>query len=377
MKIAMIGQRGIPVAYGGIDTCVENLSRHLAQRGHSVTVFCRRGYSEAKEYDVKGVRLKYLPCIRAKSLETLSHSLLSTICAVFGDYDVVHYHGLGSSVFSILPRIFSKRSVLTIHGLDWKAKKWNALGKLSLKFCGWASVRFPNQTIAVSKELAGYYRRRYKKIVHYVPNGAQPAGGFSSQPAHQAGDGHLFYLGRLAPQKGIHYLIEAFRGIDTDRKLIITGGSSYTDRYIRYIKNLATADKRVIFTGPLYGSEKEKVLSSAYLFILPSEIEGLSLSLLEAMAGGRCCLVSDIAENLEAIGSCGFSFRTKDTGDLKEKLEFLLARPDLVRETGRRAKLRAQEDYGWDKISEEVERLYMNKSGHFEEVKSKWKNLRS
>lgn len=369
MKIAMIGQRGIPAVYGGIDASVEQLSLRLANKGHDVTVFCRGKYYKRKDRDFMGVKLLLLPAVYTASLETPSHVLICSLYASLGDYDVVHFHGLASALFSFIPRLFLKKSVLTVQGLDYRASKWGIFARLILRFCEWASVRFPNQTIVVSKALSGHYRRRYKKIVRYVPNGAQAAGDFLSESAPFASlrtslapppaeNGHLLYLGRLAPQKGIHYLIEAFRGIDTDRKLIIAGGSSYTDRYMRYIKNLAEPDKRVIFTGPLYGAEKEKVLSGAYLFILPSEIEGLSLSLLEAMGYGKCCLVSDIPENLEAIGTAGVSFRAKDMPDLRARLEFLLSRPDLVQEAASGAKSRIKEFYDWEKIAGDVEKLY-------------------
>lgn len=361
MKIAMIGQRGIPASYGGIDTYVEELSRRLADKGHEVTVFCRSGYSDRKEKYFKGARLAYLPYIPTKHLETLSHSLLSSLYAVFKDYQIVHYHGLGSSAFSILPRIFSKKSVVTVQGLDWKARKWGVPARLFLKLCEWTSARFPDRTVVVSRTLLEHYGKKHKAKVHYIANGANTA----ANPPPIEGRGskdrrHILYLGRLAPQKGIHCLIEAFRNTTTDRRLIIVGRTSYTNEYIRHLKNIAGEDKRITFTGPLYGLQKEEILSNAYLFVLPSEIEGLSLSLLEAMGHKRCCLVSDIAENLEAIGSSGFSFRTKDRKDLKERLEYLLSNPDLVEDTGRRAQTRIREYYNWEKITDEMEKLYLN-----------------
>jgi len=352
MKIAMIGQRGIPAVYGGIDTSVERLSVSLAAKGHEVTVFCRRKFYPRKDKNFMGVNLIFLPAIYTKALETPSHSLFCSIRASLGDYDIVHFHGLGPALFSFLPKLFFKKSVVTIQGLDYSAEKWGSIAKLILKFCELISVIFADDIIVVSNVLEKYYRARYKRKVYYIPNGAQIE---SSAVKDRR---HLLYLGRLAPQKGIHYLIKAFKGIDTDRKLIITGGSSYTDRYIRYIKNLAAPDKRVIFTGPLYGAEKEKVLSGAYIFILPSEIEGLSLSLLEAMGHGCCCLVSDIPENLEAIGAAGVSFRAKDVPELRARLEFLLSRPDLVENTASLAKSRIKEFYDWGKIAGDIEKLY-------------------
>jgi glycosyltransferase involved in cell wall biosynthesis len=360
MKIAMIGQRSIPADYGGINTYVEELSQRLVDKGHEVTVFCRREYSGSKDENYKGVKLKYFPYIPTKHLETLSHSLLSSLYAVFNNYDIVHYHGLGSAIFSILPKIFWKKSVLTIQGLDWKAEKWGFPAKLFLKLCGRVSTGFPNRTVVVSKALYEYYSRKYKTEVYYIPNGANTASSQSAIENPELKDkGYLLYLGRFAPQKGIHYLIQAFKKINTDKRLVIAGGSSYTDKYIRHLRNLARPDRRIIFTGPLYGLQKEKVLSQAYLFILPSEIEGLSLALLEAMGHRRCCLVSDIPENLEAIDDSGFSFRAKDAADLKEKLEFLLSKPDLVEKTGQRSQARIQECYNWERISDEIEKLYI------------------
>ena len=324
-------------------------------------MLCRSGYSERKDEVFKGVRLEYLPYIPTKHLETLSHSLLSSLYAVFKDYQIIHYHGLGSSIFSVLPRIFSKKSVVTVQGLDWKARKWGIPARLFLKLCEWTSARFPDRTVVVSRTLLEYYSKKHKVKVRYIANGANTADNLQSAGARESEDRrHILYLGRLAPQKGVHYLIEAFRNIDTDRRLIITGRTSYTDKYIRRLKNMAGEDKRIIFTGPLYGLQKEEILSNAYLFVLPSEIEGLSISLLESMGHKRCCLVSDIAENMEAIGSSGFSFRTKDTKDLKERLEYLLSNPDLVEDAGGRARTRIREHYNWKKITDEMEKLYLN-----------------
>jgi len=363
MKIAMIGQRGLPATYGGIDTWVENVAFRLVEQGHEVTVFCRANYYKHRNKSFKGVRLKYLPCIPTKHLDTLSHSLISSIYAISGRYQIIHYHGLGSSLFAILPRLFFKKSILTVQGLDWRVEKWGIFAKFCLKICEWASAKFPERTVVVSKTLAEYYKRKYKKSVCYIPNGADVAE--NSTHAENAKGGYLLFLGRLMPNKGIHYLIEAFRKLKTHKKLVIAGGSSNTDGDIRHIRDLARTDGRIVFTGPLYGLQKEEALSNAYLFVFPSEVEGLSLSLLEAMGHRRCCLVSDIPENLEAIGEAGFSFKVKDTMSLREKLEFLLSNPDLVEKTGQRARARIQQCYNWKNISDEIEGLY---SGMFRAI---------
>lgn len=378
MKIAMIGQRGIPASYGGIDLHVEQLSLRLATRGHKVTVFCRRRHCVSKEEEFMGVKLKYLPVINNRVLETLSHSLACSIYASLKNYDFVHFQGMGSAPFSFLPRLFLKKSIVTIHSLDWQKQKWGWFIKRALKVCEWAALKFPNKTIVVSKTLKQYYKDTYNREVIYIPNGADNYGpGLHSyrlggKHKHSGGailpkglsgfdlreNGYILFLGRLVPEKGCHYLIRAFKQIETDKKLVIVGGSSYTDRYVQSLKEMATGDNRIIFTGPLYGSKKEVLLKCAYIFVLPSEVEGLSISLFEAMSYGRCVLVSDTSENMEAVGNCGFSFKSEDELDLKERLSRLLSNQNLVEETGQRAQYRVREYYDWQTIVDRFEELY-------------------
>ena len=379
MRIAFVGLRGIGHnTSGGIESAIEELSTRYARLGHEVTVFCRRRYT-GDEAEFEGVRLRALPAIYTKHLEAISNTLVAVILSLRG-YDIVHINATGPALLAFLPRLFHRRVVVTVHGLDWKREKWNALARLVLRLGARAAITFPHRTIVVSRTLKHYYKEKYGKDVEYIPNGVDlPLLG--KDLTHDQ-DGHILFLSRLVPEKGCHTLIEAFRQVLTDRKLLIVGDPCHSEAYNKRLRRLADGDSRIVFAGALYDLAKDEAFRNAYLFVLPSTIEGMALALLEAMSYARCCVCSDIDENLEVVDSpaasngsavrpgppadgpagglrrYGVSFRSGDANDLKEKLEFLLARPDLVGELGRKAREHVAAHLGWDKAALDNLRVY-------------------
>lgn len=358
MKIAMIGQKGIPALYGGIERHVEEIGRRLAARGHDVSVYCRLHYTPAGGR-YHGVRLVRLPSVNTKHLDTATHVTLSTLHALFQDYDVVHFHALGPSVLAGIPRLFGSPTVVTVHGLDWQREKWGRLASWVLKRCEGPAVAFPNRTIVVSRTLQTYFADHHHKATVAIPNGTVLP---EPRPAHRilkfglTSKRYVLFVGRLVPEKGVHFLCEAFSRLDTDLTLALVGGSSGSDDYVEQIRRYE--GPRVKLLDYVYGEALEELWSNAYCVVQPSTLEGLSLSLLEALSYGRCVLISDIPENLEVTEDCAFTFKNRDVDDLARQLGRLLAEPALVRTYEQRAKQHIADHYSWDRVVDATERVY-------------------
>ncbi|UCF79363.1 MAG: glycosyltransferase family 4 protein [Candidatus Eiseniibacteriota bacterium] len=359
MKVAMIGQKGIPATYGGIERHVEEVGTRLAARGHEVAVYCRYYYTRMKD-KYRGVKLIRLPSIRTKHLDTATHCAVSTLDAMVRGFDVVHFHALGPSLFSALPRLAGAKTVVTIHGLDWQREKWGPAASWVLKRCEYPAVSFPTRTVVVSRTLQEYFREKYGVESVVIPNGTniptpRPLSRLKKKGLEPRK--YILFVGRLVPEKGCHYLIEAYQKLETDAKLVIAGGSSFSSEYVESLKRHAS--DRVLLLDYVYGDDLEELWSNALLVALPSTLEGLSISLLEALSYGKCVLVSDIAENLEVVEDCAPSFRSKDVGDLRRKLEELLAAPDVLASYEERAKQHILQRFTWDGVTKSLEQLYV------------------
>ena len=362
----MVGSRGIPARYSGIEKALEELCPRLVQRGHQVTIYARPNASCNQSF-FKGVRIRSLPAINTKHLETFSRVLLSLLLEMGEDNDIVHFHALGPAVFSYIPRLYSSKTVVTIQGLDWQRKKWGWAARLFLKGGEYASATFPNATIVVSKVLKKYYDTKYHVQTTYIPNGVSIPSLKKPNLINKYGltpKKYLFFASRLVPEKGCHYLIEAFKKLETNMKLIIAGSSSHTDTYLRQLQASSKEHPNILFTGFVSGDLLAELFSNAYLYVLPSEIEGLSLSLLEAMSYGLCAVTSDIPENIGVTQNrFGYSFRNKDVDDLAEKLTCLLQQPDQVWAVGQESRKHVSEHYNWDCITDQTEAVYRSLYG--------------
>ncbi len=360
IRIAFIGGRGIMSQYSGIETFYEEAGSRLTGLGHTVTAYCRNYFTPDGQSMHRGIRIVRLPTIRSKHLDTFVHTLLSTVHACFSDHDIVHFHTLGPALFAGLPRLFGKKTVVSVQGLDWQRKKWSWFARQVLEAGEWASAHLPNQTIVVSQTLKNYYRQRYSKEVARVPNGTEirePRTGSALAQFGMTSGEYVLFLGRFSPEKNCHLLIEAFERIDTRLKLVFAGGSSHTDDYAARLRKHAS--DKIRFLDWLSGSALEEVLTNAALFVLPSDLEGMSLALLDAMGAGICVLASDIPENREAIADAGFTFRRGDVDHLRQMLTMLLADEDLRRAAGRRAKERIRQEFLWEGVAPGLERIYL------------------
>jgi len=358
MKIAMFGIKGIPVP-AGAEVVAEEVGSRLVQRGHQVTVYVRSHYTPRTLTEYKGMRLVHLPSIPTKNLDAITHSFLSALAAMLSDADVVHIHSTGNSIFAFLPRLRGIKTVVQSHGLDWQRAKWGRFAKWYLRLTDYSTVHFPNAATAVSRKMADYYQRLSGREVVYIPNGVADVERAAPDLIRRyglEGDDYLLFAARLVPEKGAHYLIEAYRRLGTSKKLVIAGDDDYGASYSQGLK--AQASDRIIFPGFAQGALLQEFLSNAYLYVLPSEIEGLSTGLLEAMNYGNCVLTSDIEENLEVVGEAGLTFQSRSVDDLAAKLQSLIQNEELVRSRRLLSRERARALFDWETITDRVEKLY-------------------
>jgi glycosyltransferase involved in cell wall biosynthesis len=288
---------------------------------------------------------------------------LSTANACFSRYDIVHFHTLGPSLFSFFPRMFGKKTIATVQGLDWQRRKWSWFARSVLKLGEWASVTLPSRTVVVSRTLQQYFHTKYKGGVTYVPNGTEirtPHVGACLTNFGLVRRKYVLFLGRFSPEKNCDLLIDAFEQltseVDSDTKLVLAGGSSYTNKYSNAL--LKRAGPHIKILDWLTGDALKEVLSNAALFVLPSEMEGMSLSLLEAMGAGLCVLASDTPENCEVIADCGFTFQAGDVADLRRMLALLLNDEGLREAAGERARTRVEQNYLWNHVTAQIELVY-------------------
>ena len=329
----MFGHKRIPSREGGVEIVVEELCTRLVRDGHTVVCYNRAGHHvSGAEYDAKikneykGIKLKTVPTIEKKGLAAVSSSFFAALCCAFGRYDVVHIHAEGPAFFAWLPKLFGKKVVVTIHGIDWQREKWkNGFGSKFIRQGERNAVKYADEIIVLSKGVQNYFQETYGRKTHFIPNGVnRPAIKIAEIITEKYGltkDSYFLFLGRLVPEKGIRYLIEAFKDVKTDKKLVIAGGSSDTDSFMKELNELARDDERIIFTGFVQGRMLDELYSNAYIYTLPSDLEGMPLSLLEAMSYGNCCLVSDIPECAEVVEDKALVFNKSDVNDLRKKIQ--------------------------------------------------------
>ena len=364
MRIAMIGQKGAPATYGGIERHVEEIGQRLVSRGHEVAVFSRLYYTPSGA-ECGGLTLLRRPSIHTKHFDTVSHVVWSTIESMLRRYDIVHFHALGPSLFAFLPRLARQRTVVTVHGLDWQREKWGRTAAWVLRQCEGPAAHFPDRTIVVSRTLREHFRKHHHCDATFIPNGTNLPVARPAKKLLQLGltpGKYILFVGRLVPEKGVHFLAEAFSKIDTDMKLALVGGLSFSQDYVQTLKRFES--DRIKLLDYVFGDGLEELWSHAYAVVQPSTMEGLSISLLEALSYGRCVLLSDIPENMEVGEDCAVSFQSKNVEDLREKLEMLIRRPEVVKSYEAKARSHIQAHYSWDKVAENTETLYRDLLAH-------------
>lgn len=374
MKIAFIGHKCIPSREGGIEIVVDELATRMVDRGHQVIAYNRRGHNVAgsefdgvanghgKRFSYHGVNVASVPTIEGKGLAALSSSFFATLQAIKARPDVIHYHAEGPCVMLRLAHWAGIRTVATIHGLDWQRAKWGKFASTYLKLGERTAATCADEVIVLSRNMQEYFKNAYGRDTRFIPNGIAAK---EIVPADRinatfglAKDGYFLFLGRIVPEKGVHYLIEAFRKVHTDKKLVIAGGSSDSSDYQQRIQAMAESDPRVVLTGFIQGRMLQELFSNAYAYVMPSDLEGMPMSLLEAMAYGNCCLTSDIPECTEVVEDKALTFPHGSVADLAAMVQKMADDPALVARYRREAAGFITGKYSWDRVVDQTLALY-------------------
>lgn len=359
MRIAYIGQKGMPAISGGVERYVESVSTDLAFRGEDVLVYNRYDYLPDRLCEYKGVRIINTIYIPGKNLASISHTFFSCLDVLFRRVDVIHFQGVGPSLLCWFPKLFSSRIkiIATLHSFDYFNDKWGAFARWMLKCGERLMVGCADELIVLTPGMQQYLKKEYGRESNLITNGAYIYTGTEQEKLLPWGlekNNYIVSVARIIRLKGLQYLIEAFKGIETDKKLVIVGEGDYLPE----LQKIATSDDRIIFTGNQTGRSLDQLYANAYIFVQSSETEGLSISLLEAMAHRTACLVSDIEANLEAIKDTGFVYKNKNINDLKQKIQDLLSNPTKVKDMALAAYERATQKYTWSNISDQILAVY-------------------
>ncbi len=354
MRIALLGTRGIPANYGGFETFAEELSTRLVARGHSVTVYCRARYPEAK---FRGVEVRYLPTIRHKYLDTLAHTGLSTLELLRHRYDAVLYCNAANAVFTLWPRLLGMPTALNVDGLERHRKKWNAVAKSWYLLSEWLSTWCPSAVITDAEHIEEYYLQRYGKTSTFIPYGAEAEKEVGTNVLEDLGlvpGQYVLYVSRLEPENNALMVREAFERVQTNMKLAIIGDAPYAVDYIRQVKS--TLDTRIVIPGAIYGEGYKQLQSHCFAYVQATEVGGTHPALIEAMGRGAMVLYLDTPENSEVAGDAAIPF---EAGELVENLQTAVC---LCREErdmwGRRAQARIHEHYSWESVTTAYESLF-------------------
>ena len=369
LNIAMLGHKRVPSREGGVEIVVEELSVRMVAEGHGVTCYNRRGhhvggsqYDTDRQDSYKGVRLKSVITLDKKGLAAMTASFFAAIAGAFGNYDVVHFHAEGPCAMLWLPKLFGKRCIATVHGLDHQRAKWGKLASAYIMLGEKCAAKYADEIIVLSENVQDYFLKTYNRQTRFIPNGvsrpqiAKPE--LIAQTWGLEKDDYILFLGRIVPEKGLRYLVEAFKTVRTDKKLVIAGGASDTNAFLQELKTLAQDDDRILFAGFVQGRLLEELYSNAYVYTLPSDLEGMPLSLLEAMSYGNCCLVSDIPECADVVQEHAEVFRKSDICDLREKLQKLCDDVSAVENYRAGAADYICEMYNWETVVKQTLELY-------------------
>lgn len=365
MKIAMFGQKRIPSREGGIEVVVEQLATRMTAMGHQVTCYNRNSRKHPKAErltEYRGVELKYVPTLSIKGLAAVTSSFFAAVRCAFSKAKVVHIHAEGPAAVCWLPKLFGKRVIVTVHGLDWQREKWqNSFGRNYIHLGEKMAVRFADEIIVLSKSVQNYFMEQYGRRTVWIPNGISKAQRLGPEHLEQFGlgkDEYILFLGRLVPEKGIHYLIEAYKKLDTSKKLVIAGDASDTSEYGDRLHAMAADDPRIVFTGFVQGESLAALYSNAYVYVLPSDLEGMPMSLLEAMSFGNCCVVSNIDECMEVVETNAVSFTKSNVTELEDCLSKLCREPETVERFRQGIDSFVCRKYDWDSVVEQTLQIY-------------------
>ena len=368
LRIAAFGFRTIPPSKGsaGADKFALELFPRLVKKGHSVIAYNRRYpdvYVEGTEY--KGVKIKTFKTTNTKGFDTLLHSLKCTWdIIVHNTADIVHIQNGGNSIWALPLRIFGKKVFISQDGVDWKRGKWPWYGKLYLRLSAYITSRIPNQVIFDNVIAKRLFEEQFKKQFEYIPFGSEVEAVTEDDSIlkkyNLSKGGYYLFVGRFIPDKGLHYLIPAFIQADTDKKLVLVGGSPNPSKYEQKIRQLA--NENVIFAGYIYGDDVIRLMLNSYCYIQPSDVEGLSPAVLTIMGLGIPLIVSDIEENLYAVQETALKFKKTDINSLLCQINYAENNYQGMMNLAVKAKKRALQEFNWDKVTDDHIRLFKKNS---------------
>ena len=367
-KIAMIGHKRVPSREGGVEIVVWELSKRLVKLGYIVDIYNRGeknkrlGKLAKEEAKAEGINIFSVPTLENGNLNAFIYTFFASIRSLFGKYDIIHFHAEGPCLMIWLPKLFGIKTVATIHGLDWERSKWGGFATKVIKHGEKNAAKYADEIIVLSKNIQNYFMTEYNRETVFVPNGISrptqvPINLIEKKYGLQK-NGYIYTLCRLVPEKGLHYLVEAYKNIDTDKKLLLVGGESNSKQYMADLRKLVAEDDRIIMTGFLEGDILKEICANAYAYVLPSDVEGMSISLLEAMSYGNCCIVSDIKENTEVVEDKALTFRKGDVEDLRDKLLYILNNSEAVEKYKNAASDFICNKYSWEKVTEKTDDIY-------------------
>lgn len=362
MKIAMIGQKRIPSREGGVEIVVAEIATRMVKSGHEVVCYnrSRKGYPKKGNYE--GVKLKSVLTIDMRGIAAMTSSLFGALKAAFGKFDVVHFHAEGPSAMCFIPKLFGKKIIVTIHGLDWQRDKWGGFATKYLLFAEKMAAKYADEIIVLSENVKQYFMNTYNRETVFISNGITRPEKLEpdkiTKKWNLKKDDYILYLGRIVPEKGLLYLLEAFLKLKCDKKLVIAGGSSDTDSFYKSIVQKSEGNSNIILTDFVQGNELGELYSNAYLYVLPSDLEGMPMSLLEAMSYGNCCVVSDIPECTEVVYDKAVKFKQGNADDLREKLQMLCDDKEMLEKYRSESSDYICEKYNWDDVVHKTLELY-------------------
>jgi glycosyltransferase involved in cell wall biosynthesis len=367
MKIVFIALKGLPYI-GGVEKYTDELGSRLVKKGHEVVIYTMK-HNDGKTREYKGMKIIPIPTLQFRALDKFFIMRTASIAQTFvKNVDIVHYHGFQNSIGAVIPKMFGRKVVMQGHGIEWRRSRWSYFGRNYLiiyekLILGLKNIFF-NKATVVSNEQKEYYKSKFNLETTVIPTGVsepqiEPPELIKSKYGLNGKD-YILFAARLVREKGAHYLINAYNKIDTDYKLVIAGDAKHEEKYKNELKKLSNDNPNIIFTGYAQGKVLYELFSNAFIYVLPSEIEGLPISLLEAMSYSNACLSSNILPNIEASqnGKFGYHFKSEDQKDLKMVLEKLLNKESDLNEIGKEAQSHVLQNYTWDKIADKFEDLY-------------------
>ncbi len=355
-----MGIRGIPANYGGFETFAEELAPRLVERGHEVTVYGRSHNVKHNGKYYRGVRLVILPTITHKYFDTVAHTFLCVLHALKERYDAVLICNSANSAFAWIPRLALQKVALNVDGLEWKRQKWNTLGKMYYKMSERIATFTPNEVVTDARDIEKYYFQTYNKRSTFIPYGAPVHRVHTHEVLERLGVSprkYVLYVSRLEPENNAHLVVQAYEKVKSDLPLLIVGDAPYSADYIRELKS--TKDARIIFTGYIFGQGYRELQSHAYFYVQATEVGGTHPALIESMGHGNCVLANDVPEHREVLSDAGVYFTTSAPDDLRAKMQMLVDQPQMVERYRALAVRRIEENYTWDKVTEQYERLFM------------------